>query len=190
MTVDARELRTCLGQFATGVTIVSCGTGEAVRGATVNAFMAVSLDPPLVAVSLDRRSKLCRHLRAQPFAVTVLGSEAHDTALHFAGLPQPDVGIEWDHGPTTPAVSGGIATFICTPWATYDGGDHLLYVGQVQEITRRLNGSPLLFFGGTFRDIGPHIPGAPWLETLDSPMSGVDWLPKRSVLPQLTKEAR
>jgi len=150
MTIDAREFRTCLGQFATGVTIVSCRAGEAVRGATVNAFMAVSLDPPLVAVSLDRRSRICRYLRARPFAVTVLGSEAHDTALHFAGRPQPEAGIEWVDGPTAPAVLGGIATFVCTPWATYDGGDHLLYVGQVQEITRLPNDSPLLSSAARF----------------------------------------
>jgi flavin reductase (DIM6/NTAB) family NADH-FMN oxidoreductase RutF len=65
---DPAELRRCLGQFATGVTIVACRAGNARHGATVNAFSAVSLDPPLVLVALDRRSKVCAYLEGQPFS--------------------------------------------------------------------------------------------------------------------------
>jgi flavin reductase (DIM6/NTAB) family NADH-FMN oxidoreductase RutF len=137
--------------------------------------MAVSLEPPLVAVSLDRRSKASRQLSGRAFAVTVLGSEAHDTALHFAGRPQPQNRMEWIDGLIAPSVMDGIATFVCTPWATYDGGDHLLYVGEVQEFTRVVTESPLLFFDGAFRDIGARRNGTPWFFTLDSPQSGADW---------------
>jgi len=195
MAINLREFRTCLGQFATGVTVVSCRIEGAIHGATVNAFMAVSLEPPLIAVSLDRRSKVCTHLQDRPFTVTVLSNEAHDAALHFSGRPQPEVVVEWVDGTTAPALFGGIATFTCIPWATYEGGDHLLHLGEVQEIGQTYGDSPLLFYAGKFRDIGAHVAGSPWLVTLDSPESGVTWrtprlrAPRRGATVPSTKEA-
>ena len=96
MAIDPRELRRCLGHFATGVTVITCGVQDgAPHGATVNAFTAVSLEPPLVLVSLDRRSKLCSLLEAdRPFTVNVLEAAQKELALHFAGRPNQDV--VWD----------------------------------------------------------------------------------------------
>lgn len=72
MHIDPRQLRNCLGHFASGITVISCETEGEPHGATVNAFSAVSLDPPLVMVSLDRRTKACDYLDGAPFAVNVL----------------------------------------------------------------------------------------------------------------------
>ncbi|MEU4092865.1 flavin reductase family protein [Streptomyces sp. NPDC026673] len=179
MDIDEREFRACLGRFATGVTVVSCHVGEAVHGATVNAFSAVSLRPPLVLVSLDRRSKACRYFDGRPFAVSVLGSGDRDTALHFAGRPQPHLRVDWVEGPVAPRIATGIAAFACTPWATYDGGDHVLYVGEVREITRAADAAPLLFHAGSFHRVGAPADGAPWLQSLDSPEPGPGWWPHR-----------
>lgn len=88
MAIDPRELRQCLGHFTTGVTVITCnGEDGEPHGATVNAFTAVSLDPPLVLVSLDRRSRLCGLIDSRPFTVNVLESHQKDLALHFAGKP-------------------------------------------------------------------------------------------------------
>src|SRR3954465_7893460 len=88
MAIHPRELRQCLGHFTTGVTVITCaGADGAPHGATVNAFTAVSLEPPLVLVSLDRRSRLCALLEAAPFTVNVLEASQKDLALHFAGRP-------------------------------------------------------------------------------------------------------
>ena len=73
--LDARELRRCLGRFATGVTVVSYLADGELRGATVNAFTAVSLDPPLVLVSVARTARSCGWLERGPFAVNILRAD-------------------------------------------------------------------------------------------------------------------
>lgn len=88
MAIDPRLLHTCLGYFATGVTVVSRMMGDAPHGAAVNAFTAVSLDPPLVPVSLARTSKAARLLAGRPFTVNLLSEEQHDLALRSAGSPE------------------------------------------------------------------------------------------------------
>ncbi|HWD02122.1 MAG TPA: flavin reductase family protein [Amycolatopsis sp.] len=151
MTIDSRELRTALGHFTTGVTVVSCRTDDGIaHGATVNAFTAVSLDPPLVLVSLSRRSRLCRLLENRPFTVNVLHADQRDLALHFAGNPCLDR-IPWTDE-RTPGLSDCLASVSCTPWRHYDGGDHVLYLGEVREF-RTTGGRPLVFHIGQFHQL-------------------------------------
>lgn len=177
MTVDSAEFRKALGQFATGVTVVTCETGEGAHGATVNAFTAVSLDPPLVLVSLDRRSKASRHLPGRPFAVTVLRGDAIPAALHFAGRPQPGVVIDWAEHPVAPRIGGGAAWFACAPWACHDGGDHVLCLGLVQEFWYDSEADPLVFHRGDFRAVAAPQVETPWLDSLDSPTRDIGWWP-------------
>lgn len=154
--VDPRLLRTCLGHFATGVTIVTCEVAGAPHGATVNAFTAVSLDPALVLVSLARGSKACRHLAGRPFTVNVLGEEQRDLALHFAGrrAAAPPRWVRPDPG-LAPWLGDALATVACSPWAEYDGGDHVLFVGRVEEFGCRSDGRPLVFYQGDFHRLPP-----------------------------------
>ncbi|GEL17520.1 flavin reductase family protein [Pseudonocardia asaccharolytica] len=175
MAIDPRELRRCLGHFATGVTVVTCrGADGGPHGATVNSFTAVSLDPPLVLVSLDRRSKVCAMLEAEPFTVNVLESTQHDIALHFAGRPCLDE-VPWDadSGCGAPRLAGCLAHVSCTPWQHYDGGDHILYLGEVQEF-RIHPGRPLLFHTGKFHHLGDDFDPVPWEGSADAPF-GTSW---------------
>ena len=167
--IDRRELRRCLAQFATGVTVVGCRAGHARHGATVNAFTAVSLDPPLILVAVDRRSKVCAYLKDQPFSVTVLAARAHGVALHFAGQAQARPDPEWVDGQAAPWLAGGVARLVCRPWASYDGGDHTLYLGEVREFGYQAGAEPLLFHSGQYRSLGAPLGAAPWAGTLDSP---------------------
>lgn len=174
MPIDPRELRRCLGHFTTGVTVITCaGDDDAPHGATVNAFTAVSLEPPLVLISLDRRSKLCSLLEDTPFTVNVLESAQKDLALHFAGRPNQDV--VWDEPSVcgSPRLGGALAHIACTPWQHYDGGDHVLYLGEVQEF-RLLDGNPLLFHTGKFHHLGGDHEPIFWDESADGP-GGMSW---------------
>jgi len=84
--VDNLDLRHAFGRFATGVTVVTTRTADGVpHGATVNAFTAVSLDPPLAQVTLTRTSRAARYLEGTPFAINILSLEQMDVALHFGG---------------------------------------------------------------------------------------------------------
>src|ERR1700761_4664429 len=97
--IDMIEFRRALGHFATGVTVVTYQP-EAIdefRGTTVNSFTSVSLNPPLILVSLGRQTRSAAALRAgSPFAVNVLHHGQRDVAMHFAGRPKPDTPVEWE----------------------------------------------------------------------------------------------
>jgi len=169
--IDARELRHVFGTFATGVTVVTTRTDDGVpHGATVNAFTAVSLDPPLAQVTLTRTSRAARYLEGAPFAINILSLEQLDVALHFAGkVMKEEPG--WALDGNVPVLTKNAATLECRPWNIYDGGDHIIVVGEViaMQITQR---EPLLFFGGKFRQIGRLVEGAPWDHSGDGPESG------------------
>lgn len=123
------------------------------RGATVNAFSSVSLDPPLVLVSIARKAKACPLLQDQPFTVNVLSARQIGVAMTFAGRPDDAAVIEWEQGRHAPRLRHTHATLECTPWRSYDGGDHVLYLGRVEDIAIR-DSEPLLFYGGSFHRRG------------------------------------
>jgi flavin reductase (DIM6/NTAB) family NADH-FMN oxidoreductase RutF len=176
LSIDPRELRTTLGHFATGVTVVTCYTDDgAVHGATVNAFTGVSLDPPLVLVSINRSARMCQLLPGVAFAINVLDMDQRDTALHFAGRPCLDE-IAWESASSVraPMLPGCLASIACAPWRTYDGGDHTLFLGEVQEF-RRSTGRPLLFHSGEFHALHREQWTATWNGSGDGP-AAMSWI--------------
>ena len=98
--MDARMFRACLGQYATGVAVVTYEGEDGPRGATINSFTSVSMDPPLVLVSFARRTTTARLLPDRPFVVNVLSSNQLDVALQFAGRPQTGLRVPWSPGAT------------------------------------------------------------------------------------------
>lgn len=148
-------LRGSLGRFATGVAIV---TFDAVdddgsprrHGVTVNSFTSVSMDPPLVLVSIQRSVRSHELLHGRSFTINVLGAEQEGLARHFAGRPSAEP--IWVEGEISPRLAGVLSWFECTPWAEYDGGDHTLFVGEVHEFDYRA-GDALGFVNGQFSTI-------------------------------------
>jgi flavin reductase (DIM6/NTAB) family NADH-FMN oxidoreductase RutF len=169
--MDPRLLRNAFGQFATGVTVVTCTNEEGEpHGATVNAFTAVSLDPPLAQVTLGRTAKACEYLKDNAFTINVLAADQLDVAWHFAGRPA-DEPPAWGDGPTAPLLGGTATTISCRPWRTYDGGDHLIVIGEVTAVSIN-DRDPLLFHGGAFRHLSPLETGVHWGGSIDNPDSG------------------
>lgn len=150
----AHHFRGSLGRFATGVAIVTfdAGAGDSRRryGITVNSFTSVSMEPPLVLVSIARASRAHDELSGKPFCVNILGAEQKQLALHFAGRPGPEP--LWVEGAVAPRLGMVLAWFECTPWAAYDGGDHTLFVGEVVDFNYR-SGDALAFANSTFTTI-------------------------------------
>jgi flavin reductase (DIM6/NTAB) family NADH-FMN oxidoreductase RutF len=174
-----RRLRDCLGQFATGVTVVTVRHGDLVHGATVSSFTSVSLDPPLVMACLDRESRMCARLAGAAFGVSILAADQRALALHFAGQrSKPETTISWEQSDHTPRIAGCVAHLACSPWASYDGGDHIMYVGEVRHFEFH-GGEPLVFHRGVFGE----LLGAPdeiaWIGSLDCPTEGI-WAPRSS----------
>ena len=146
----AHHFRGSLGRFATGVAIVTFDGVTKRHGITVNSFTSVSMDPPLVLVSIARTTKAHDELAGRPFTVNILGAEQRQLAMHFAGRPGPEP--LWVEGETAPRLSSVLAYFECKPWAAYDGGDHTLYIGEVVDFNYR-NGDALAFANSTFTTI-------------------------------------
>jgi flavin reductase (DIM6/NTAB) family NADH-FMN oxidoreductase RutF len=147
----AIALRRTLGMFATGVTVITTLKGEQVHGMTANAFMSVSLEPPLVLVSIDRRTKMCGLLHVGGhYGVSVLCESQSALSDRFAGraeagLPEPRFELVRE----TPLVDGALAHFVACVEHSYWGGDHSLFLGRV-EYARQHSGAPLLFHGGRY----------------------------------------
>ena len=139
------ELRKVLGRFATGVTVVSTQLDGEIHAMTANSFTSVSLEPPLILVSIDRRARMHTLLpRTRAFTVSVLAREHEDAAWHFAGRPCLE-----DDPFEDGAIRGAIARLECSLYAAFDAGDHTLYLGLVGALDRA-PGEPLLFHDGAF----------------------------------------
>jgi flavin reductase (DIM6/NTAB) family NADH-FMN oxidoreductase RutF len=163
---DNQALRSCLGQYATGVAVVTYEGDDGPRGATINSFTSVSMQPPLVLVSFARATTAARLLGDRPFVVNVLASDQLDVALQFAGKPQTGLHVPWSPTAEVPRLRGTVAWLQCRPWATYDGGDHLLFLGEVVHHDSR-RGEPLVFHRGQFRMVGVGVYDLPRIVQLD-----------------------
>lgn len=152
--VDAAvEFRKTLGRFATGVTVVTTAVGDEVHGMTANAFMSVSLDPPLVVVSVDKQTRMHALLDVgKTYGVSVLADHQADLSDHFAGRARDAVPHTFELIRETPVVEGAIAHMVARVVEKYWGGDHTLFLGEV-EYTRWGEGRPLLFVGGRYERI-------------------------------------
>lgn len=169
--MDGRVLRTVFGEFATGVTIITCTREDGTpHGATVTAFMPLSLDPPLLQVALTRSSKACTYLRGAEFTVNILAGDQLDLAMHFAGRPM-DHEPEWAEGPAGPILCGCAASIPCRPWADHDGGDHIVFTGEILDATVR-DVDPLLFYRSAFHGIGDNRTTTKWTGFQDDSLTG------------------
>jgi flavin reductase (DIM6/NTAB) family NADH-FMN oxidoreductase RutF len=161
--IDLRELRKALGCFATGITVVTAldGEGGAV-GITANSFSSLSLDPPLVLWSVDRRSTTFPIFSTSPhFVVSVLSATGAMVADRFAKKGSHRIeGIKTlptELGP--PTFSDSLAVFECDVFARHDGGDHVIMVGRVLRFTHRPDSEKgdgaLLYYRGRFGHVPP-----------------------------------
>src|ERR671911_2662013 len=148
-------LRNTLGMFATGVTVITTRERDQVHGMTANAFMSVSLEPPLVLISVDRRTKMCGLLHeGSHYGVSVLCETQASLSDRFAGRPCDDCPApRFDLVRETPLVEGALAHFVARVERSYWGGDHSLFLGRV-EYARQGPGTPLLFHGGRYERLG------------------------------------
>ena len=152
------DFRAALGQFTTGVTIVTaCDPEGRIIGLTANSFNSVSLSPPLVLWSLARKSHSCEAFRqASHYAVNILALDQEEISQHFAMTPPEErfKGVAWRAGRSgVPILEGCCAWFEVRNDVQHVGGDHLIFVGQVQEFARDAERLPLIFHAGRYREL-------------------------------------
>jgi 3-hydroxy-9,10-secoandrosta-1,3,5(10)-triene-9,17-dione monooxygenase reductase component len=155
---DARDFRSALGCFPTGVCLITTLAPDGSRvGLTANSFSSVSLDPPMVLWSLARTAASAPVFRdAEYFAINVLARGDESISSHFArsGADKfaafaerfmPGLGA-------VPVLNGAAATFECHSRHRYYGGDHIIVIGVVERYAHR-DASPLVFHRGKYASL-------------------------------------
>ena len=162
----AVPLRTVLGQFATGVTVLAAES-DAPQGMTANSFTSVSLSPPLVLVCVKRTAAIHKTiLDSGSFTLSVLAGHQEHVARYFADHSRPrgrsefDI-VGWSPAPHTgaPLIHGALAWIECELAATYDGADHSIFLGAVLASGHEPTRDALLFHGGRFHRPALRRPG-------------------------------
>ena len=160
---DAAALRSAMGHFPTGVTVVTSGQGERAEGMTANAVLSVSLDPLLFLVSVHRDARLNSRIKQEGhFAVNLLADDQEGLSRLFSSPerssgPQAENSLGGGYGSTgDPLAAGALAAIDCELAETYAGGDHDLFLGRVVGVrlgdTRK---GPLVFHEGRYPTLGP-----------------------------------
>jgi flavin reductase (DIM6/NTAB) family NADH-FMN oxidoreductase RutF len=156
MAIGKEEFRRALGHFASGVTVVTLKSGDGKpRGITVSAFSSVSLEPPLVMICIDKRSSVHVHLEeGSHFAVNILADDQELISRRFASREEDRFeGVGFSYGVTgSPLLTGALATIECRVVHAYPGGDHTIFVGEV-EATGVTDGKPLAYFRGGYSQL-------------------------------------
>ncbi|MEM1265645.1 MAG: flavin reductase family protein [Pseudomonadota bacterium] len=149
--IDQRAFRDALGRYATGVTVVTTMAEAGPLGMTVNSFASVSLDPPLVLWSPARKSdRFPAFEAASHFAIHVLAEDQRPLAERFAREGFNFEGLSWQPGVgDSPLFEGSAARLQCRHAAQYDGGDHLIVVGEIESL-EHTEKPPLLYHCGGF----------------------------------------
>lgn len=156
--IDPRDFRNAMGCFASAVTVISTTTADdRAVGLTVNSFNSVSLDPPLVLFCLGREaSNFKDFLSSGRFAVNILRQGQVKISNGFAA----DGGKYFENMVSkrstlgNPLVPDAIAMFDCETEAIHDGGDHVIMIGRVIELSQDPEGDPLVYYRGRYSNVG------------------------------------
>jgi flavin reductase len=150
---DERQFRHALGRFATGVVVISTGTGEALHAMTANAFMSGSLNPPLIVVSVAHHARTHERLvESELFGVSVLTHDQELHSRHFSGQPQASLAPGFSEVAGLPGVvllDRAAARFAARVAARHPCGDHTLFVGEVLTFSLDEH-APLVFCRGRY----------------------------------------
>jgi flavin reductase (DIM6/NTAB) family NADH-FMN oxidoreductase RutF len=157
VSVDPVEFRSIIGHLPTGVTVITTAAGEEYQGMTANAVTALSLDPVMVLVCVDKETHTHRLLeRSGVFVVNILGEHQEELSRIFAKRAEPEVGTlrgqAFVLGETgAPVLSDCLAFLECRVSDVLEGGDHSIFLGEVVREAIVNDVKPLVFFRGGYR---------------------------------------
>ena len=155
--MDDRQFRQAMGNFATGVTVITTEIDGQEHGMTANAFMSVSLDPKLVVISIGEKAQMLEKIKkSKKFAVNVLSDTQQAYSMLFAGQIKEERKVDFESLAGLPVLPGAIAQVACEVVNEHVEGDHTLFIGKVLDIKVEEK-DPLLFFRGKYRSLLPEL---------------------------------
>lgn len=141
---------------------MTTGAGDEVHGMTANAFTSVSLDPPLVLVSIATTARMDQLIRETGhYGVSILCRSQEPISMHFAGGKQCPDEVRFIERAGVPLLDGALVHLACSVHDSHPAGDHTLHIGHVDHLWSE-HGDPLVFFTGTFRALEIVREDAPW----------------------------
>jgi len=156
LSFDATTFRRTLGMFATGIAVVTARTRDGKPiGLTISSFNSVSLEPPLIVWSLANNSALREELEnCSHYAINVLAENQQDISNLFASKAEDRfANLTWEDGlGGAPVLEGCCAVFEVRNTQRYPGGDHVIFIGEVERCDKAEH-APLVFFGGKYRQL-------------------------------------
>ena len=157
MSIDADSYRRIIGQFATGVTVVTSAVDGRLHGMTANALTSVSLDPLLLLLCVDKTAHAHDQIvRGGRFVVNILTSEQEEVSRIFAAHTEPEEGrlqgASYQLRPSgVPVLEGCLAYVECAVVEQLASGDHTIFIAEVLEGKTLSEAPPLLFYQGRYR---------------------------------------
>jgi flavin reductase (DIM6/NTAB) family NADH-FMN oxidoreductase RutF len=156
--IDADTFREVLRRWASGITVITCRREGGVHGMTASAFCSVSLAPPLVLVCVAHQNRTHDYIRDEgAFGVHILSTEMEEISNRCAGFLGEEA--HWlndvpNHREVTgaPILDDALAWMDCSLWKAYEGGDHTIYVGEIQAAGAE-RGKPLLWYQRSYRTV-------------------------------------
>lgn len=162
---ERQRLRTLMGHFATGVSVVAARHGPLLAGMTANAIATISVDPPILMASIARKAEThVAIVGSHAFSVSVLADEQQPLAECFAQPTTADklkhfCHAAWEEAETgSPILDGALAYFDCRLIERHDGGDHTIFLGEIVAAGYRDDAAPLLWYGSRYRRLAEPAP--------------------------------
>lgn len=156
LSFDSTTFRRTLGMFATGIAVVTARARDGKPiGLTISSFNSVSLEPPLIVWSLANNSTLREELEnCSHYAVNVLAENQQDISNLFASKAEDRfANLTWEDGlGGAPVLEGCCAVFEVRNTQRYPGGDHVIFIGEVERCDKAEH-APLVFFSGKYRQL-------------------------------------
>ncbi|HEX8267645.1 MAG TPA: flavin reductase family protein [Pyrinomonadaceae bacterium] len=160
MSISKEEFRRALSRFASGVTVITTKDNDGkLYGITVSAFCSVSLEPPLILICIEKSAGSHPAFeQSKAFVVNILREDQQHISDHFASrLTDKFSGISYRRGiEDLPLLEDVLVNLECRLRYSHEGGDHTIYVGEIEKLTIN-DGNPLLYFHGGYRKISENV---------------------------------
>lgn len=161
--IDTATFRAVMRRFATGVTVVSHRHEGEPTGMTANAFLSVSMTPPLVLVSVRRQSQFIHQVAVgDRYGVNFLAEHQEHLSAHFGGRRDEALTPRFFDWQDVPLLDGSLAHIAARVVDIHPAGDHLLYIAEIEHLRCSGEAPPLIFYGGDYKQLHAHEPPVRW----------------------------
>lgn len=161
--IDPATFRAVMRRFATGVTVVTHLRDGQPAGMTANAFLSVSMEPPLVLVSVRRQSLFTSHIGlGERYGVNFLAEHQQDLSAHFGGRRDERLAPRFADVLGVPLLEGSLAHIVARVVDIHPAGDHLLYIAEIEHLRCGSEAPPLIFYTGSYKQLHAHEPPVHW----------------------------